>query len=162
MTTRIALALILALAATSGVAQSAHKSFDVFKSLTGQWSGTSTEVKGPVSVSFRVASAGSAVMQEINHEMMISMIHLDGDRLLLTHYCAAGNQPRMKATTSPDGKSVTFDFLDATNVKPEQPGVMQRVVFTFIDANHHTEQWTSRKNGKDESTTFDLHRKKPV
>ena len=101
-------------------------------------------------------------MSEINHESMISIIHLDGDRLLMTHYCAAGNQPRMKATTSADGKTITFNFLDATNVLPSQPGVMQRVVITLVDADHHTEAWTSRKAAKDATTTFDLHRKKPV
>ena len=43
-------------------------------------------------------------------EDMISMFSVDGDHVLLTHYCAMGNQPRMVAGASPDGKSFTFDF----------------------------------------------------
>jgi hypothetical protein len=45
-----------------------------------------------------MTAGGSALMSEINGhgEDMISMIHFDGpNRLLLTHYCTAGNQPRM-------------------------------------------------------------------
>ena len=71
----------------------------------------------PVEVDYRVTSNGSALMSEIKgKEDMISMFHLDGDRVLMTHYCGAGNQPRMVASASPDGKTFTFDFLDATNL----------------------------------------------
>ncbi len=62
------------------------------------------------------------------------------DRLLLTHYCDAGNRPRMVARTSPDGKTVEFDFLDLAG--GNQHGHMYHAVFTIIDANHHTEDWT--------------------
>ena len=48
---------------------------------------------------YRVTAAGSAVMEVLfpgtDHEM-VTVYHQDGDDLILTHYCAAGNQPRMK------------------------------------------------------------------
>jgi len=124
---------------------SAQKSFDQLKSLTGSWDGQNNQGK-PVTVTFRDTAGGSAVMSEIHGhgpENMISMFHLDGpNRLMLTHYCGAGNQPRMTATASPDGKTLTFTFLDATNLATPDAGHMQRAVFTMIDANHHTEEWT--------------------
>ena len=120
----------------------------------------------PVQVSFRITAGGSAVMSEIVSHMdgksddMITMFNMDGDRLLLTHYCEAGNQPRMKASVSPDGKTLTFDFVDATNLTSAQPGHMQRVVFNLIDANHHTEEWHfATGNGKEMVRTFDLQKK---
>jgi len=102
------------------------------------------------------------LMSEITgHEDMITMFHMDGDRLLMTHYCAAGNQPRMAATVSPDGKTITFDFIDATNLLPSQGGHMQRVVFTLIDADHHTEDWQfADNNGHQQHERFDLERQK--
>jgi hypothetical protein len=68
------------------------------------------------------------------------MLYLDGDRLLLTHYCDAGNRPRMTGTVSPDGKKVEFEFLDVAG--NTQYGHMHHAVFTVIDANHHIEDWT--------------------
>jgi hypothetical protein len=94
------------------------------------------------------------------HEDMISMIHMDGaNRLMLTHYCGAGNQPRMTASTSADGKIITFNFLDGTNLSSPDSGRMQRVVFTIVDPNHHTEDWTFAAGpGKEMKEFFDLHR----
>jgi hypothetical protein len=89
----------------------------------------------------------------------ITMFHLDGERLVLTHYCDAGNQPRMVATTSPDGKTITFNFLDATNLLSSQMGYMQRVVFSLIDADHHTEMWEfATADGKQMGGLLDLKR----
>jgi len=160
---RIALALALLLTATAALAQSgAQKSFDQLKSLTGSWEGKSSDGK-PVEVSFRDTAGGSALMSEIHGhgpENMVSMIHLDGpNRLLLTHYCGAGNQPRMTASASPDGRTITFDFLDATNLASPEAGHMQRVVIAMLDANHHTETWTFADHGQQMKEVFDLQRK---
>jgi hypothetical protein len=161
---RFVLLFFLMLTASAGVAQSAaQKSFDQLKSLAGSWEGKASEGH-PVMVAFRNTAGDSAIMSEIEgkgHEDMITMIHLDGpDRLMLTHYCGSGNQPRMLATASPDGKTITFDFLDATNLSTSGPGHMQRVVFTILDPNHHTEEWTFNAGpGKEMKELFDLQRK---
>jgi len=103
------------------------------------------------------------LMSEIlggGHENMVSMIHMDGDRLLMTHYCGAGNQPRMKAALAPDGKSVSFDFIDATNLSSRDAGHMQHVLFAMPDADHHTEEWTFLDHGKEMKELFTLQRSK--
>ena len=162
---RVMLSLFAILFATSALAQSnAQAAFEKIKSLQGTWSGKAAE-GGVVQVSFRVVSGGSAVMSEIQNgpeENMISVFHLDGDRLLMTHYCGVGNQPRMVGTMSPDGKTIAFDFLDATNVLSSQPGHMQRLTVSIPDANHHTELWEFLdKDGKRQHReTFDLQRAK--
>ncbi|MBZ5682372.1 MAG: hypothetical protein LAO24_19950 [Acidobacteriia bacterium] len=157
---RGAFALFVVLAATAALAQSAaQKSFDQVKSLAGTWEGKSP--MGELQVIFKVTSNGSAVMSEIlGHEDMISMVHLDGpNRLMLTHYCAAGNQPRMQAKTSADGKTITFDFVDATNLASPDAGHMRSVVIAVVDPNHHTEEWTFIDHGKEMKELFDLRRK---
>ena len=152
------------------VAQSdAQKSFAKLKTLAGSWEGQLTtapqdpDVEGKLmQVSLRATSMGNALM----HEMMvagrpddpITMLYLDADRLLLTHYCDAGNRPRMVGKMSPDGKTVEFDFVDISG--GTQRGHMHHAVFTVIDANHHTEDWTYMMPGdKPMHAHFDLHRK---
>jgi hypothetical protein len=159
---RVSLALALLLTAATALAQStAQKSFDQLKSLTGNWEGKSSEGK-TVQVSFRDTAGGSALMSEIqgHGENMVSMFHLDGpNRLLLTHYCGAGNQPRMQASSSADGKTITFDFFDGTNIASPEAGHMQRVVIAMLDANHHLETWTFADHGQQMKEVFDLQRK---
>ena len=160
---RTAISLAFLLTGTAALAQTtAQKSFDQLKSLTGNWEGKASDGKA-VEVSFRDTAGGSALMSEIHGhgpENMISMFNLDGpNRLLLTHYCGAGNQPRMTASASPDGKTITFDFLDATNLESPEAGHMQRVVIAMLDPNHHTEEWTFADHGKQMKEVFDLQRK---
>jgi hypothetical protein len=120
---------------------------------------------GDVRVSYKLTAGGSALMSEIQSQMegksedMVSMIHLDNGRLLLTHYCAAGNQPRMQATTSADGKTITFNFIDATNLASADTPHMKSVVFTVVDANHHIQEWHFATPGKEIVEKFDLQRK---
>ncbi|HEX2715156.1 MAG TPA: hypothetical protein VHM88_23495 [Candidatus Acidoferrales bacterium] len=144
--------------ATVGFAQSdAHRSFDKLKTLAGSWEATVTTdppqigMEHPVTqVTLRVTSRGNAIVHEIKeagtpddptkYDHPVTMLYLDGDRLLLTHYCDAGNRPRMVARTSPDEKRVEFEFLDLSG--GNEYGHMYHAVFTIIDANHHTEDWT--------------------
>jgi len=158
---RALLALLLISIPAAIVARpNAQAAFEQLKSLAGRWEGKANGDQ-PVAVSFRLTGGGTALLSEIEgQEHMISMIHMDGPgRLLLTHYCGAGNQPRMLATFSPDGRVFTFDFLDATNLAHADDGHMQRVVFSMIDANHHTEEWTFVDHGKESKEVFDLRRK---
>jgi hypothetical protein len=159
-TLRIAACIMLF--TTAVVAQSdAQKSFDQLKSLAGSWEGKNSMGQS-VEVSYRMTAGGSALMSEIvgHGETMISMINFDGpNRLLLTHYCAVGNQPRMQASASPDGKAVTFNFLDATNLDSPQSGHMDHVVIALLGPDHHTEEWNFIDHGKEIKEFFDLTRK---
>jgi hypothetical protein len=163
-TLRLTLCVVLMSISTMTFAQSdAQKSFDKLKTLAGSWEGT---LDGkPMQVSLRVTSMGNALMHEMTGagrpDDPITMFNLDGARLLMTHYCDAGNQPRMVGTVSPDGKTFTFDFIDATNLLSSQMGHMQHVVFTLIDADHHTEKWEfAMADGKPMGGLLDLKRTK--
>jgi hypothetical protein len=147
----------------------AQKSFDQLKTLAGSWEGVVKTVPPQpgmdgthMQISLRVTSRGNALMHEMTTagapDDPITMVYLDGDRLLLTHYCDAGNRPRLVAKTSPDGKTVEFDFLDVAG--STQYGHMHHALFTAIDANHHTEEWTFMQGDKPVQAHFDLQRTK--
>jgi hypothetical protein len=161
---RFMLSVVLMSLSTVAFAQSdAQKSFDQLKTLAGSWEGT-FEGK-PMQVSLRVTSMGNALMHEMTgggrSDDPITMFYMDGDRLLLTHYCDAGNRPRMAGKMMPDGKTVDFDFLDVANLSSEQHGHMQHAVVTMLDPNHHTEDWTFMMEGdKPMHAHIDLQRTK--
>jgi hypothetical protein len=168
---RFMLSVVLMSLATAAFAQSdAQKSFDKLKALAGSWEGHVTtdpkeaSIEGTLmQVSIRVTSMGNAIMHEMTGggrpDDPITMFYLDGGRLLLTHYCDAGNRPRMTAKPSPDGKTVEFDFLDVAG--STKYGHMRHAVVTMIDPNHHTEDWTFIEEGdKPVHAHFDLHRTK--
>ena len=143
---------------TVALAQSdGQKSFDTLKGLAGSWQGRITtvppapEMDGKqMQVSLRVTSMGNALMHEMTApgrpDDPITMLYMDGDHLMLTHYCDAGNRPRMEGKMLPDGKTVEFDFLDVAG--STKYGHMHHAVFTIVDASHHTEDWTFMVEGK--------------
>ncbi len=156
----ISISLLVFAATLAFAASAANQSFERLKSLDGTWEGKTPDGQ-TAQVTYRVTANGSALMSEIKgKEDMISMFNLDGDRVVMTHYCAAGNQPRMVASSSPDRKTFTFDFLDATNLATSDAGHMTRMVLSMPEANHHTEEWIYTDHGKEMKEVFDLWRKK--
>ena len=153
----------------------AQQSFSLLKTLAGTWQGSvkmpaagGKEVVVPnLRVSMRVTSRGNALVHEISdpakpddptkYDHPLTMLYVDGGNLNLIHYSDAGNRPHMVARTSTDGKTVEFDFVDLTG--PTTYGHMNHAVFTIIDANHHTEEWTYLLPGdKPMRASFDLQR----
>jgi hypothetical protein len=112
----------------------AQKSYDILKSLAGNTNHTT----------IHVTSSGNAIVHEMKATGStlgdISIFDKDEDRLMLTHFCDAANRPRFVGKLSPDGKTLEFDFLDVAG--GTKYGYLQHVVFTIIDAEHHTEDWT--------------------
>jgi hypothetical protein len=157
-------------AQTAAPASDAQQSFDKLKTLAGSWEGRVTtippaaDIEGKtVELSLRVTSMGNALVHEMTvtgrSDHPVTMLYLSGERLLLTHYCDAGNRPRMTGKMSPDGKTVDFEFLDIDGAT--QYGHMHHAVFTAIDENHHTEDWTYMQPGdKPVHAHFELQRAK--
>lgn len=160
--------VLLALIATVAVAASrpdagapaaaASQAFDAFKNLAGEWQGTNGRGE-PVTVSYEVLAGGSAVLERFVHpgygdpETMLTVYHLDGGDLRLTHYCMEGNQPRMQAESF-EGGEVSFAFVDATGLATPESGHMHRAVFRFADDDHFATAWTWREKGQDVFTEW--------
>ena len=117
-------------------------------------------------VSLRVTSRRHAIVHEMQeagkpldatkYDHPVTMLYLNGDQLNLVHYCDAGNRPHMVARKS-DGKTVEFDFSDLSG--DNNFGHMYHAVFTFVDADHHVEDWTYLMPGdKPVHAHFDLRR----
>jgi len=135
--------------------------FDRLKSLLGNWSGI-TAAGHAVRVSYRLISGDTCIQETLDSSEgggMVSIYCPDGDGLLMTHYCAANNQPRMRATRlSGDRNVLSFAFVDAANLPSDKAGHMVRLEMTFQDQDHFAQAWTYRNDGRDGTETFTYSR----
>ena len=158
------LIVIACLAAGLAAQGKADPGFDKMRTLVGQWEGKNSS--GNVArVSYALTAGDSVLMETIapaNDSTMVSMYHLDGDRLMMTHYCGAGNQPRMRAgQVGADPREITFTFQDATNLPNPDAGHMVGLTLTFQSKDRITQVWTWREKGRaDMNEKFELVRKK--
>ena len=74
---------------------------------------------------------------------------LYGDRLVLTHYCTASNQPHMQAAAyDPVSNRIQFDFAGGGSLANANAGHMHNALFTFNGPDTFTANWTFQENGK--------------
>jgi hypothetical protein len=125
----------------------AQKAFDLMKTLAGSWQGAITtdnpawSTDKPLPLTIHVASRGYALVHELSTPgPEITVFYLDNDGLNLTHYCDFGNRPHLVARPSPEGKTVEFDLTEFAG--SDAIGHVSHAIFTILDANHHTEDWT--------------------
>jgi len=145
---------------------SSREAFERIKSLAGLWEGSHTAKDGPAaSVRYELTANGTAVMERLfpgtSHEML-SVYHLDGDQLVITHYCALGNQPRMrleKATVKP--AELSFGFAGGTNLDPAKDTHIHSGKVQIVDQDRLEEEWSVYEGGKQTGTNrLFLSRKK--
>jgi hypothetical protein len=173
---QVALICVVFLAATSpGLAGGleAQTAFDELKSLAGTWRGkpegegveaeAEAEKVDEVIHEFRVSAAGTVVMETMgpgtDHEM-INMYHVDGDDLVLTHYCAGGNQPTMRLDREKSTVAkLVFDFTGGTNLDPAVDAHIHSAEIKLGDPKKLESIWESYAGGKKAGTmTFHLAR----
>ncbi len=160
------LVLALALAAASAVEAGgvrADEALDQLRSLAGTWNGEArgegeeakaeAEQAAPVVHEIQVSAAGTVVMETMNpgteHEM-INMYHLDGEELVLTHYCASGNQPTMRLDREQSTASkLVFDFTGGTNLDPAVDVHIHSAVITLKEDGKVESSWTGWAGGKE-------------
>jgi hypothetical protein len=154
---------LIVIGTSQGRAGDVVPAFEKLKALAGDWEGK-MEGGPTANVTYRVTSAGSVVIETImpgEPGEMVTLFDPDGSTIVATHYCAAQNQPRMRASgLSADGKEIAFKFLDVTNLASPDASHMREVTLHFQDADHFTAIWTSREKGKDTPMTFTYTRKK--
>ncbi len=71
--------------------------------------------------------------------IITSVYHLDGANLRVTHFCAAQNQPRLKATLVDLTQGVIkFSLVDVTNLRSPDAGYVHGLQVQLLDPNHIT------------------------
>jgi hypothetical protein len=160
LTAVIALVLIGAAITPAVEKPNSVLAFERLTSLVGDWKGTQdgTEIK----LTYTLTARGSALMEEFRagETVMVTMFTVDGDHLIATHYCSAGNQPQMmtKVITDPSAKSLTFELAHAYGMKTPADWHNTGLTVTLDDDRHLTEVWTYEYKGKTGTSTFHFTR----
>ncbi len=144
-------------AATSTVSPA----FRQLKSLVGNWQGKDQH-GNVVHLTYELVSGGSVLMERHNSENgaeMITMFSAEGNRIVLTHYCSAGNQPTLESPVlSGTVKQIDFSFVRATGMKSAEDGHMVGLSITFEDKDHLTQIWNYSDHGKKETDLMTFSR----
>lgn len=161
-----ALLAAASLARAQGAAVVPKAAFERLKTLAGTWEGQAGDGQPglPATVTYRVASGGSVVEETLfpgsAHEM-VSMYHLADGRLVMTHYCSMGNQPRMRldeTASTPD--RLVFVFAGGTNFDPARDAHIHSGVIAWKGDGLHAD-WAAWAGGKEAGhKVFELRRKK--
>ena len=154
------------LTAANGQSKSAaEQGFDRLKALEGAWIDVDGifGTKGAVAVTYKVSSGGHSVVETFpvgTPNEMVTVYHLDGSELVLTHYCTSNTQPRMKSAGL-QGNVVAFTFAGGTNIDPAKTSHMHSAKIEFVSADEIRGTWENWEHGKaDHSATFRVIRKK--
>jgi len=130
-----------------------NEAFERFKALAGDWvAAEDGEMvkKGQLVAQYRLTGSGTAVVEDVfpgTPHVMTTVYHLDGDDLVLTHYCMEGNQPRMRAKATSSSK-VAFAYDGGTNIDPKRDRHMHQATFEFLGKDEITSDWSEFAEGK--------------
>jgi hypothetical protein len=136
--------------------------FEQLSSLVGQWTGVQDGVE--ITLTYTLTADGSTLMEEFRPAkgpVMMTMFTVDGDHLIATHYCSAGNQPQMvtESITDPQSKTVVFSLVRVTGMHSSEDWHNTGLEVLLEDADHLTQKWTYLYKGKTGTTIFHFTRK---
>lgn len=121
--------------------------------LAGEW--MATDEKGEKHLALRIhLTSNKTIVHEVmfpgtEHEMT-NVYCMDGPDLIMTHYCAAGNQPRLRATAAGSSAGeINFECDAVTNMRAKDEGYMGSMKLVIKDADHIEQWWAHVKEGKD-------------
>jgi len=135
--------------------------FEQLSSLVGVWKGVQDGID--ITLTYTLTADGSTLMEEFRPAkgaVMMTMFSVDGDHLVATHYCSAGNQPQMVTETIAElqNKVLVFSLVRVTGMKTPEDWHNTGLEILLED-DHLTQKWTYLYKGKTGTTIFHFTRK---
>lgn len=138
---RIKLIFIVFLLISAPVLAKDAVGLEQFEPLVGSWKlkTPATEKDEAFRLRYRWISRGTVLVETWGDPLADTtqtLYHRAGDKLMATHYCARGNQPRLLATQAKDANVLEFEFHDITNLVDDRDPHMVAMSFRLIDDQH--------------------------
>ena len=131
--------------------------FDFFKSLKGSWNIQSGNRALPIKMTYDLASKDTIVTESFGKEL--SVFYPDGNDLMMTHFCNAGNHPRLKLKKTSSSTLFEFEMVDITNLNASRDGAhVQRITYTLMEPDKLDLKIVWKRGEKEESENYVLTR----
>jgi hypothetical protein len=161
MTAALASVLLVASpTAADDKASDSRMAFDRLKNLTGTWESIDkAKTSRPGLATYSVTGGGHVLVETLGG--MSTAYHLDNGQLMLTHYCGAGNQPRMRLKSVEDGgRRISFEIFDITNLASPDAYRSTHLEVVFLRDDRVELAYKGLAAGKESTQVFQLSRKK--
>jgi hypothetical protein len=132
--------------------QAQADAFASLQSLRGKWVARQTDANTTVDVIYDVASKDSVITEHFGKELTV--FYRDGNKLLLTHFCNVGNQPRLKLQQGGSPDLLEFKFVDATNLSKPDASHVDHITYRFVNKDQMEGTWTWKKGDRFESEQY--------
>ena len=152
---KVGILLFLMLAASAALGSS-ESAFETFNGFEGKWTIRSGQKALPIEMTYDSGSKESIVTEQFGKEL--SVIYLDGENLLMTHFCNVGNQPRLRLKEGGQPGVLEFDMFDITNAKTPGDAHVQKIIYKVVDDKHLELEIVWRKGNSEESEKYSLTR----
>ena len=159
----IAALLFLAASAPQASGSETEDAFSSMRRLAGSW-----KIEHPKSarekdlrILFQVISADSVVVETFvrkKTQPTQTVYHRDGSRLIATHYCAQGNQPRLQLSRQTVPQRLEFEYFDATNLESNAQSHLIHLSFDLEDERHVRREEVYSSGGQTDTTVYSLVR----
>ncbi|MGH8175600.1 MAG: hypothetical protein ACREV5_04990 [Steroidobacter sp.] len=148
-----------AMCPTQAAAEStAAEVFRQLSSLAGVWEGKFSNGRAH-GVTYKL-TAGDSVLVETwslapGRESM-TLYHMDGDTLIATHYCPAGNQPTLQLAAPSADTDFVFEFRSATNLVQPIASHQHQFEIRLLnkDSFWRSETYVEKGEGTSEAVTY--------
>jgi len=139
-----------------GAASEHQDPLAVLTPLKGKWLAQPADGTKPIEVTYAYASKNTVLTEYFGKELTV--FYRDGEQVLLTHFCNVGNQPRLKLNADHIADTLTFEYLDATNLSHPDAAHVNAVTYHFRSADLVDATWTWTKGGVLSSERYLLKR----
>jgi hypothetical protein len=152
----VAVALCSTLLRAQHQAPDSRAAMERLKTLVGKWESREQGRSGGQSVTYTLTGRGSVLIEDAGG--MMTAYHLDKDQLVLTHFCGAGNQPRMRIKAA-DANHIYFEMYDITNLANPQAYHSTTLDVVFLGNDRVDLVYGGISAGQPSAQTFQLTRK---
>jgi hypothetical protein len=163
----VALTLAWPMTASGEQEVDSRAAFERLKRLVGTWD--VTEKSNPAmadAATYSMTGNGSVLIEDMRGATngaghMLTAYHLDKGHLVLTHFCGAGNQPRMRIKAVGDGgRRIAFEMYDITNLADPQGYHSTSVDVVFLNDDRVDLEYRGTRAGTKTTQVFQLSRRR--